>query len=530
MVGLLRLTGACSSLPLDGDFIGELYTTELPTQLRATIITHDRSVSGFNPIKSVLATINTFGSEKIRPDAPNAGLTSAPTPSSNPTNGYTVQVDERNNYQVVVYDEMGAEVASYFHDDIDCPSSLFDPQIVVFRYYFINNKVYVFSGSSFGPVAAAIIDVTTGEVKCSLVVQPGLDGQEYEVYGVWGFPDPTEGVLYEGLQIAELPIDDGLCGGTYYTYLGETKATVVHRGESSIDTLSTGILDAIAQGDPSLASDNYSYFIHTNETQVEDETTMEQYLAAAGAELRRVSLTTGLFETIATFDQGDLRAIADGTYAEPIMEPEKEIWCFSGQNKVQVLSRGLVSVAELKIGDNVNVGDGEYSRIYSFGHLDKTTSTKYIVIHGDTLEDPLEISSGHLIFVRRRGKKQVVPASNVQVGDDLVLSNSNEVARVTRLGESYRTGAYAPFSESGRLVVNNVLASSYVSLQRESDVLVLRGFKTPFSMHWLAHMATAPRRVLCSIHWDWCEQESYSSSGIAEWVLPLLESAQRCLR
>jgi hypothetical protein len=53
------------------------------------------------------------------------------------------------------------------------------------------------------------------------------------------------------------------------------------------------------------------------------------------------------------------------------------------------------------------------------------------------------------------------PASDLQVGDELVLSNKESqggpttiVVKVTRLEFVVREGAYAPFTETGTIAVN----------------------------------------------------------------------------
>jgi len=45
-------------------------------------------------------------------------------------------------------------------------------------------------------------------------------------------------------------------------------------------------------------------------------------------------------------------------------------FCFSGRAEVQVQGKGAVRMDELSIGDAVQVADGAFSKVYSFGHYD----------------------------------------------------------------------------------------------------------------------------------------------------------------
>jgi hypothetical protein len=197
----------------------------------------------------------------------------------------------------------------------------------------------------------------------------------------------------------------------------------------------------------------------------------------------------------------------------PVVEPPPQFWCFSGQNTIDVANKGTVLMADLEIGDEVHVGDGEYSRVYSFGHYNKEAVGDYLQIHGP--ERPLEITKDHMVFVENRG---AVAAASVAVGDNLVLGSSNSVVKVTKIDSVQRAGAFAPFTETGTIVVNDVLASSYVSLQDNSEYFSVGGVNI-VSMHFLAHVFQAPHRLMCKLNADaFCTYETYTTDGISNWV------------
>lgn len=195
--------------------------------------------------------------------------------------------------------------------------------------------------------------------------------------------------------------------------------------------------------------------------------------------------------------------------------------CFSPKNDVLVDGKGYISMNDLKIGDMVQTGEGEFGRVYSFGHYSPNAKSEYLQLHVENQNKPLEISKDHMVFVEARGP---VPAFAVSTGDRLVVSNKS-VATVEKIANVNRVGAFAPFTESGTIVVNGVLASSYVSLQEEKSGSLVIGNTKTVSMHWLAHVLQAPHRLICHVSASICENETYTTDGISHWVhSPLLFS------
>jgi hypothetical protein len=184
---------------------------------------------------------------------------------------------------------------------------------------------------------------------------------------------------------------------------------------------------------------------------------------------------------------------------------------------------------ELQIGDMVKDASGNMVRVYSFGHYHTTVKTEYLQIHAHELVRPLEISKDHLVFVYGG---TAIPASLVSIGDQLDVGTKQGFATVIKIKRVIRSGAYAPFTMSGTILVNGVAASSYVSLQQDSHVLVLgTEFKTPLSMHWLAHVFQAPHRLICLMMGrETCQTTTYTNEGISKWVDTPLQFFQWLLR
>ena len=128
--------------------------------------------------------------------------------------------------------------------------------------------------------------------------------------------------------------------------------------------------------------------------------------------------------------------------------------------------RGYVRMEDVEIGDMVHVGDHKYSRVYSFGHRNHHNYAQYLQLHFRRDQLTLEISHDHMVFVDKLG---AVPASMVGVGDKILLGAGGGVIKVAKISTVNRQGAFAPFTESGTIVVSDILVSSYISLQEEQS-------------------------------------------------------------
>jgi ABC-type phosphate transport system substrate-binding protein len=195
--------------------------------------------------------------------------------------------------------------------------------------------------------------------------------------------------------------------------------------------------------------------------------------------------------------------------------------CFSETATVQVMDKGVTAMKDLKIGDMVMNAEGKYDAVYSFGHYAPEIAAEFVQIHAAGLKTPLEISKEHMLFV----DGAAVPASFVSVGDKVNLVGG-AVAEVKKIQSVVRHGAYAPFTVSGTIAVNNVAASVYVDLQNNAGVLIIGGYKTPLSMQFLAHMFQAPHRLVCMMSPAYCQTETYTEEGISAWVAGPLAVAE----
>jgi len=185
--------------------------------------------------------------------------------------------------------------------------------------------------------------------------------------------------------------------------------------------------------------------------------------------------------------------------------------CFSGQAMVSVKGRGDIPMDRVKVGDNVLTANGKYSMIYSFGHFAPSQREIYLQIKTNTFEKPIELTSEHLIFIHTEKGRSLIPARDVKVDDFLVTTHA--IAKVLSIHKVHRQGAYSPLTTTGDIVVNGVIASTYVTRSW------LNGKVSPQMLHWLQHGASLPYRVYCAMVGG-CQEETYDkSTGFSPWVM-----------
>lgn len=185
--------------------------------------------------------------------------------------------------------------------------------------------------------------------------------------------------------------------------------------------------------------------------------------------------------------------------------------CFSSVNQVHVRGKGQIRMDELRVGDFVADSlDGTFSRVYSMAHVDSFKPTMFLQIYAEGLQQPLEVSKSHLLFVSNKA----VMASQVKIGD--VLGSRHEVLDIQLV---HRAGIYNPLTFSGTIVVNGIVASNYVGLLSEVSFDL---------QHIAAHMITSPVRVFCSgMFGHFCQNETHDATGISSWIeLPLRLAVQ----
>jgi hypothetical protein len=145
------------------------------------------------------------------------------------------------------------------------------------------------------------------------------------------------------------------------------------------------------------------------------------------------------------------------------------LFCFSQDSQVETQERGMVSIGEIHPGEHVKAYDLEtssviFSKFVSYSHEEAETLTRYVSIQTASKRH-LKISEFHLIVkVNPSAETEFVYASELKLNDILLDADLNMDAIVS-LDVVYDKGAYAPMTEAGTIIVNNVVASCYANFR-----------------------------------------------------------------
>jgi len=133
--------------------------------------------------------------------------------------------------------------------------------------------------------------------------------------------------------------------------------------------------------------------------------------------------------------------------------------CFPGTSTVTLADGTTKSMASLQLGDEVLDAAGAYSPIYVFGHA-SAAKASYLTL---ALEGGRKITLSPDHYVPANG--DLVYAKDVAVGDVLgyVDGGATETAAVASIDESVEVGMYNPYTLSGTIVVDGVVASCHSS-------------------------------------------------------------------
>lgn len=194
---------------------------------------------------------------------------------------------------------------------------------------------------------------------------------------------------------------------------------------------------------------------------------------------------------------------------DEITEIIGELGCFSDSTTVQVLHKGSVAMKDLQVGDKVLTSSQNYQSVYSFGHKAAEAMGQFVQL--TTAESTLEMTGEHLVFLDN--KSNPVRADSIKVGD--VLRGEAAPAEVTQIGSIAKQGLYTPLTNDGTVVVNGIVASSYISLQDSATELIqVEGINMGMSQHTFVHLTLSPFRMMCQI----MECDSYNEQGMPQYV------------
>merc|ERR1719238_307381 len=219
----------------------------------------------------------------------------------------------------------------------------------------------------------------------------------------------------------------------------------------------------------------------------------------------------GISTTVSADLRGGLQIEQENTnnrkledYGDDDWDPEEDqtglaklllLLCFPETATVEVLNRGVVPMKDLRAGDYVVTGNTKkpYQLMYEFGHLETGKSFDYYQIHTEGKLRPLEISGEHLLYASNKGGP--VRADSIRVGD-VLHAKHNTLVTVTNIEKVVSKGLYAPLTMDGTIVVDGIVASSYVDIHPKSHEFVeVGGIVLPFSQADAIHLGMSPLRL-----------------------------------
>ncbi|XP_071114325.1 uncharacterized protein [Haliotis cracherodii] len=141
--------------------------------------------------------------------------------------------------------------------------------------------------------------------------------------------------------------------------------------------------------------------------------------------------------------------------------------CFPADARVTIATGETITLSNLQIGQKVLVSLGrtgyDFSTVYLFGHLQEASVANFINI--ETENHTITLSPDHYLYTRKKQCWVQTKAEDVTTGDILLTEHGDVMKeeKVTRISTSLEKGLYAPFTMTGTIVVNGVLASCYVN-------------------------------------------------------------------
>ena len=191
--------------------------------------------------------------------------------------------------------------------------------------------------------------------------------------------------------------------------------------------------------------------------------------------------------------------------------------CFPDDAKVKLENGSSISMRELKLGDRVETMDSHGQIIFSevlmfLDHIPGLSGVLYYVIITDKPYTRLALTGSHLIFTKECNSSTnhltVKHAKSVDAGECVVVAHESSLvyAKIKEIRLERRTGAIAPLTAAGNIVVDGVVASCYAMIDDQE----------------LAHLAFAPVRFVYQYAPRFLNTDSRRQNGM-HWYVRLLK-------
>ncbi|GFR65653.1 immune-associated nucleotide-binding protein 5 [Elysia marginata] len=161
---------------------------------------------------------------------------------------------------------------------------------------------------------------------------------------------------------------------------------------------------------------------------------------------------------------------------------KSEKQCFPGDAQVWLAEGQSVKLQDVRKGDKIlavnESGELVYDTVYMFGHYEPDAWGWFVVL--TTESRSVAVTADHFVFCMKNGKETCLTAGEISVGDMLLVCESTEKIekkgpqpppvseRVIKVSWETKRGLFAPFTQSGRLVVGGAVMSCYINVLNAS--------------------------------------------------------------
>lgn len=144
----------------------------------------------------------------------------------------------------------------------------------------------------------------------------------------------------------------------------------------------------------------------------------------------------------------------------PSEEGEQTAACFPASALVSLPDGSEKRIDEIRIGDEVQTGDGSVTKVYAFSHRDfSTVSNNFIRLSTDIGNCSLTLTEGHYVYVNDK----LLPAEQVTIGHAVMCRGQQKVT-VTKVEKAiHAMGLFNIHTMSGDVVVDGVKVSTFTT-------------------------------------------------------------------
>ncbi|KAK6182573.1 hypothetical protein SNE40_010227 [Patella caerulea] len=143
-------------------------------------------------------------------------------------------------------------------------------------------------------------------------------------------------------------------------------------------------------------------------------------------------------------------------------KPKPKGKCFPANTQVYTKD-GIKYIEDVQVGDLIHDGEG-FSEVWVYAHYDITTAVIYY--HIQTEKNTILISEEHFLDVKDPNQASTISKMANQVTtDDCLINKIGMPEKILKIEKKEGLGMFAPFTLSGKILVNEIRASCYAVVE-----------------------------------------------------------------